>query len=95
VEPDAGRRSTELWHGVVAPPGLGQDVVGRDGEIPLVGAGGPLALRADCAAAGRSGSLRLQSAIELARRRGLLLTLKFNEHELRWVQCRAVIGGEV
>jgi len=31
---------------LVAPPGLGQDVAGRDGKICLVGVGRPVALRA-------------------------------------------------
>jgi len=31
-----------LRHGLVAPPDLGQDLVGRDGEICPVGVGGPV-----------------------------------------------------
>jgi len=41
---DSSARRISLRHGVVAPPGLGQDLAGRDGEICLVGAGGPVAL---------------------------------------------------
>jgi len=46
VERDGSARRIGLRHGLVAVTGLGQDLVGRDGEIRLVGVGGPVALRA-------------------------------------------------